>query len=1243
VLGQIDTSKELIKPKLYLCKPDLNRTVIAPLKEAYNVRFHNKLGAISELTFDLPVEIEDEVDLEVKLVKNPHLDLIKGRYLIKMILDEKEDWFIINKPSSHMNDSNDYKSYQAFSLAYELRDKSLRRYNVESYNATQVLTDALSLTNWDIGYIDVDFDSTYRQFDISKKSILDFILDEISKAFNALVVFDNVNRKVSLYKPKNIGNNKGLKASLGNLLKSLDVEINIDEIVTRLYAFGKDDLSIQRLNATGSTYLENLSWFLLPVEVDKSVESGKIKSGNIFPGHTMDINKILSDVEELNLNTVNVPVKIDFADTTTSTMSVNQTSKQDAITLIQSLNDKGIDVILEPYPWVATGESETEINPSDVNAWFYNWKTIVLQELIDDIVNPYNVYALNTSSNLVKLEPNTGYWQDVFSFVKGLYTGNVTYRTNWWVTAVWDTGAGSTTEAYNDKLNNALFGDVNLDFISISAYFELNPNNYATISELKADLLSTTKFDRQQNVYQEVKNFYTTWGKPIFFGELGAPSRELAASEPWNNAPSTIESESIQANIFKAYEETFDPETWFMGFSIFHIGFQESTTTYHPVGKIAEFVVEDWYGIDTVVQSSDFMNDGLCLAQFAYNNLLELKNGEFEYHLNKLEAQQDILTTKNNELTTLQTELEIIKDDLETANYSGTDNTLIIQDKNNKEAEIQAKKDEIASVQATIDQINSDINALNNQVATENNFTVDQIKERNQFIIYDTFENQNYIVDTDLYNDTKEKLEEISIPPIVANVSVVNFLEIIEEQHKWEKLVLGDTLTLSHDKLDISIQAQIAEIQYDYENGDIALTISNVKEVLDDEDKVLRDISSATSASTTINMNQFKIGTIDNQQNDIKQIYDMLLGNVANEVNVALNEDVSISKRGIIIKDKNDPLKQIIIQSGRIVLSVDGGNNWQTAITGEHIVAERIVGLLGEFAQLRANQLVVGDAGEIIDDSLVNAVKPDTPYNKVYITTANGVQVKDINSVERLKMGDLGNSQYGFQTKDASGNVKAETRDDGTIRLVDGELVLNDGVNDRIFIGKDALGNYLFKINDGNGSATFTTDSTGKVRIVNGELEIAQSFGAKTVLDSGGLRVYHTSSDYSKFDYSGFKRYINGQLTPYKFLSTTGQKAAWSGTESSLSDVPSTYVNISGEAWKKELNNLDVSLWSSVTPSLSQYYKFDRMVIEELGRSATTDGISIEVRAYVGYWKEIGDNIWTYEYKGTDFNYLCIG
>ncbi|MCY9737449.1 phage tail protein [Paenibacillus alvei] len=270
----LDLTVEKPSIELFLAKP--NKKIIGKLTEAYDKNITAKLGNINELTFTLPYEIEKNN----KLIKNPNIEKIRYRYLIKVVLNGQEEWYMINTDNDSMQDDGDSKPVTAFLLPYEMNSKIITVYNEESLNIRQVLlggtaVDAegkprhvdgiLNATRWELGFVDADFETRYRAFDFSSITVLDAVF-RVAEIFKALVVWDTHNRKISFYNPEKYGRNRGLTFSYGHYLKSCNREMNTDEMTTRFKVFGQEGMSIQRVNLTGQNYLEDYTYFLYPFE-----------------------------------------------------------------------------------------------------------------------------------------------------------------------------------------------------------------------------------------------------------------------------------------------------------------------------------------------------------------------------------------------------------------------------------------------------------------------------------------------------------------------------------------------------------------------------------------------------------------------------------------------------------------------------------------------------------------------------------------------------------------------------------------------------------------------------------------------------------------------------------------------------------------------------------------------------------------------------------------------------------------
>ena len=121
--------------------------------------------------------------------------------------------------------------------------------------------------------------------------------------------------------------------------------------------------------------------------------------------------------------------------------------------------------------------------------------------------------------------------------------------------------------------------------------------------------------------------------------------------------------------------------------------------------------------------------------------------------------------------------------------------------------------------------------------------------------------------------------------------------------------------------------------------------------------------------------------------------------------------------------DKN-PTKVIYVGAGTMAIAnrKDSGGkwDWRTFGTGDGILAEAIVGRLGEFASVNTNQITVNN--DFARSELgKKVVIQDELYNNVKITQTKGVQVLDNNNRERVQLGNWAANRYGLKLTDKTG------------------------------------------------------------------------------------------------------------------------------------------------------------------------------------------------------------------------------
>ena len=273
-----DYTKEIPKPVTYLCNP--NKQIIFSLYNEIEPELEYKLNNINECSFNIPVFVEDtdyfNINGEVKLIKNPLIDLIQPRFLILVEYNNTKEYFQISILNDVVEENKDYISVKCYSLGYELKDFKLINYNTVSSTLRQILLGndndgtkgILYDTLWTVGYIDKKYDDIYRGFENYNGSVLQAILD-LEDTFEYIVEFDTENCLLNFYYKENYGKEIGITFDYEHYLKTLNRERNSDSMCTRLRVYGKDNLSIENYNPTGQNYIEDFTYFMYPIEMDR--------------------------------------------------------------------------------------------------------------------------------------------------------------------------------------------------------------------------------------------------------------------------------------------------------------------------------------------------------------------------------------------------------------------------------------------------------------------------------------------------------------------------------------------------------------------------------------------------------------------------------------------------------------------------------------------------------------------------------------------------------------------------------------------------------------------------------------------------------------------------------------------------------------------------------------------------------------------------------------------------------------
>lgn len=240
------------KYSLSLHLPD--RRIVGTLLEAYEVTYTRELGNFSLLSFKIPLHLT----ISHKRQKNRHIpNLVEGN-LICLTFMNKNSYFVIQKISKSHDDAGDECHLDCSELPFLLSKRQLVNYKATSKNAAQLLNEVLQNTTWRVGSIHGDYNVSYRSIEYSG-NILDAVYS-IADTFEALCLFDSDEKTVHLYHPDHYKFDHGHYVGYGKLIDSIIYESDNSEQITRLMVRGKDELQINAVTATGSSYLENYTY-----------------------------------------------------------------------------------------------------------------------------------------------------------------------------------------------------------------------------------------------------------------------------------------------------------------------------------------------------------------------------------------------------------------------------------------------------------------------------------------------------------------------------------------------------------------------------------------------------------------------------------------------------------------------------------------------------------------------------------------------------------------------------------------------------------------------------------------------------------------------------------------------------------------------------------------------------------------------------------------------------------------------
>ena len=244
--------------------------------------------------------------------------------------------------------------------------------------------------------------------------------------------------------------------------------------------------------------------------------------------------------------------------------------------VIEQIHRMGMGVILLT-PLFPDDESwEGAIRPGDIDQWFTHWQEILVHYA--HLAEEAGVEVLLLGSELSTLRNHTEGWDRLIAAVRSIYHGKIGYSVNFW----------ANREEYRQVTEMTHWR--NLDYVGVTAYFELTSTSNPSVDDLRAAWYS----DRTtQNIMDDLERLSRQYRKPIVFWEIGYLSRDGTNTYPWDFFLQGQYDEVEQADCWTAFLDVFTDIDWFHGFGIYaeQVGLPRIPLMYGVLGNQAEAVL----------------------------------------------------------------------------------------------------------------------------------------------------------------------------------------------------------------------------------------------------------------------------------------------------------------------------------------------------------------------------------------------------------------------------------------------------------------------------------------------------------------------------------------------------------------------------------------------------------------------------------------------------------------------------
>lgn len=256
------------------------------------------------------------------------------------------------------------------------------------------------------------------------------------------------------------------------------------------------------------------------------------------PGRGLTFDGMVDEIADAGATDLSLVVQWAQATVASNQIRPHPKETQDEAVLrrmMRRARARGLRILLFPIVWVeqrGPGLWRGTLRPENPAQWWASYRAFILH--FAELAAEEGAVALSIGSELGSLEGDVGRWRALAADVRGRFAGRLVYSANW------------------DHFESVPFWDA-VDVVGLTAYHRLVA---AATPEQPSEAELRAAWQRIRTVlhdWQETR----LGGRPFLFTEVGYPSMDGAAYQPWEyTVGGTVDVEE-QRRCYAAFVETW--------------------------------------------------------------------------------------------------------------------------------------------------------------------------------------------------------------------------------------------------------------------------------------------------------------------------------------------------------------------------------------------------------------------------------------------------------------------------------------------------------------------------------------------------------------------------------------------------------------------------------------------------------------------------------------------------------------